>query len=294
MIHQTVGLIKSPKRRGFTMKIYRKRIRVLLTVLLLPAMSFAGSSEKCEVIHWQPDHVYTLTGSINYATHITMPVSSSVDPVVGNSDRESSTGLWHVEYRQGQNNLFFKPTDKRLADGSQTNMTYVGDDGNSYEFILKRVDQPKYVCVVIEKNGGLMDGSWSHYQTPNQRLMKLLSVQLHQQNTQITRSDQQIISQQRKALSAYRSHIYTDYTWSGRGDWWGTHDVNSVYDDGRWTYIRLNTDNKGVMSVYGIVSGHQELLQYHYDAQNKVYRISGIYPALVLIYDKNTLNQRNG
>lgn len=264
------------------MKMKKGLLTLWVSVFLLPASSFAVTATRCEVIHWQSDHVYTIEGQINQATHVIFPISKAVNPVVGNGD------LWHVESQA--NHVYLKPTDKDREDGKQSTLSFIGVNNHSYEFVLKRVASGAPECVVIQDNGGLMDKSWSQYQTPHQHVMKMLVSQLREEKKQVKNSRDQIITQQRNALNRYRSHIFSNYTWKGRGHWWGRHDINSVYDDGRWTYIRLNGDNKGIMSVYGIVSGHQELLQYHYDAQNKVYRVSGIYPRLVMIYDKNTID----
>lgn len=252
------------------------KLSIILVLSMITTVTFADST--CKVIHWQPDHVYTIKGEINHATHVIFPFAEAVDPVVGNQQ------LWVVESKA--NHVFLKPTDITTPDGQSTTLTYIDSHHQSYEFTLQRVTSGADNCVIIKTDGKLMDASWQHYQTPEQHLTQLLEAKLSAQKSSDKKRAEAIIAQQRKALNAYRSHIYTHYTWQQDSSWWHKNDINSVYDDGRWTYIRLNTDNKGIMSVSGMINGQKELLQYKYDATNKVYRIAGIYPELILSYDK--------
>lgn len=233
---------------------------------------------RCRVINWQPDRIYILTGSINMATHIIFPVAEAVDPVVGNHD------LWNVEAKG--NHIFLKPNNEDNPEGKETTMTFIGQDNKSYEFILKRVKSDADTCVIINSRGSLLDNSWQSFQTPDQKLIGLLAAKLKSEKRMATDSQEQIIDQQRRTLRDYRSHIYTKYSWKAYGQEARKtyHTINSVYDDGRWTYVHLNTDISGVMSIYGYIDGHKELLQYNYDDFNKVYQISGVYPLLYLRY----------
>lgn len=255
------------------------RIITLLSAIIMVTPALADNA--CKVIHWQPDHIYTIKGEINHAVHVIFPVAKAADPVVGNQQ------LWTVEAQA--NHVFLKPNDVTTPDGKSTTLTFLGANQQSYEFTLQRVTTGADNCVVIKTDGKLMDASWKKLQTPNQHLTQLLESQLSHRKQADAEKAKAIIAQQRKALNAYRSHIYSNYTWEQHGGWWEKKAINSVYDDGRWTYIRLNSDNKGIMSVSGMINGHKELLQYKYDATNKVYRIAGIYPKLILSYDKNTI-----
>lgn len=264
-------------------KFHLKNWLILSVSLWVPIQAFAVSNDTgCQVIHWRPDHVYTIKGELNSATHIILPAPIAVNPVVGNKT------LWIVE--SSGNHVFFKPTNKDSPDGSKTTLSIVAVNNKSYEFNLKRVPQGAPECVVIKDDLQLLDKSWSHYQTPDQQMVKVLSSTLKQQKISQQEERQKIINQQRKALNEYRGHIFTKYNWKGGNSWMNKCAIDSVYDDGRWTYIRLTNDDRGVMSIYGIVAGKQERVQYTYDAQTKIYRVAGIYLKLVLIYDKTTIN----
>ena len=257
--------------------------KTLCSFLLIPLLSVASVSyantptNQCKIIHWKEGSRYTITGSLHLATHMTFPISKSADPVVGNSE------LWTIE--SAGNHVFLKPNSTTDA-GKTTTLTYIGQNNRSYEFLLKRVDQPQTTCFIVEDNGAMLNSSWKDYQSLDQQKFSWLKAQLNTQKAISKNTQNQIIVQQRKALNAYRKRIYTDYTWTGKNSAWHRKIINSVYDDGRWTYIRLNTDNQGVMAIYGLLVGKQTLLESQYDAPNKIYQVAGIYPNLVLVYNK--------
>ena len=95
-------------------------------------------------------------------------------------------------------------------------------------------------------------------------------------------------NQGREALKQYRKEVFTGYQWTnakgffaeGAGDGKGV--IDSVYDDGRFTHVRLTRANRGLMSVEADLDGKTEMLEYSYDAPTKVYTISGIFPKFIM------------
>jgi type IV secretory pathway VirB9-like protein len=229
--------------------------------------------QQCQVIHWVSNRVYTVKGSMNMGTHMVFP-ETAIDSVVGNKD------LWTKEGTL--NHVFVKPNSKE-PDGNLSTLTFVGKSNTSYEFILKRVPDAQDVpCVIVLRDGDMLNKTaWNNYQDRDKQIIQLMSAQFQQQKNQI-------IAQQQNALDKYRGMIYTGYTWQSRG-WFGRNLISDVYDDGRWTYIRVNDDNKGIMAIYGMLDGKKNVLQFSYDETNKMYRVAGIYPTLKLAYGKNTL-----
>ncbi|MEO8965424.1 MAG: TrbG/VirB9 family P-type conjugative transfer protein [Gammaproteobacteria bacterium] len=234
----------------------------------------AKIAQQCQMIHWIGNRVYTIKGSMNMATHFVFP-EPSVDVIVGNKD------LWVEEHKL--NHVFVKPNTNK-SDGSVSTLTYIGESNTSYEFILKRVPDSEAVpCVIVDRNGSMLNsGSWNRYQNRDKEIIQALSSQFEREKTQI-------IKQQQNALDKYRGTIYTSYKWREAGGWFGHNFVSDVYDDGRWTYIRVNSDNKGVMSICGCVEGKNVVLQFSYDETTKMYRVSGIYPKLTLAYGKDSV-----
>jgi len=231
-------------------------------------------TQQCQTIHWVGNRVYTIKGSINMATHFVFP-ESAVDVIVGNKD------LWVEEHKL--NHVFVKPNTSK-SEGEVSTLTYIGESNTSYEFVLKRVpDSEAQPCVIIERNGSMMNNrNWNNYQNRDKQIVQALTSQFEQEKLQI-------IKQQQNALDKYRGTIYTSYKWKEAGGWFGNNFVSDVYDDGRWTYIRVNSDNKGVMSICGCVDGKNVVLQFTYDETTKMYRVSGIYPKLTLAYGSDSV-----
>lgn len=230
--------------------------------------------QQCQIINWIGNRVYTIKGGLNMATHLVFP-EPALDVIVGNKT------LWTEEHQA--NHVFIKPNTNN-EEGRQTTLTYIGQSNTSYEFILQRVaDDSITPCVIVTRQGSLLnDAAWNNFQNRDQQLLKLLVEQFAQQK-------QQIIAQQQNALDKYRGSIYTGYKWYSSGYWFGSSFVSDVYDDGRWTYIRVSNDKKGVMAIYGVIGGKKSLLQFSYDANTLMYRLSGIFPQIILAYGKDTV-----
>lgn len=91
----------------------------------------------------------------------------------------------------------------------------------------------------------------------------------------------QVEQQAMDRIKQFQHSIDTNYTWgrSGRGD---RHLVQAVYDDGRFTYVRIKTDAFGVPAITGRVNGSDTLLQYTYDDLTGVFTIQGLFDKLNL------------
>lgn len=88
------------------------------------------------------------------------------------------------------------------------------------------------------------------------------------------------------SLMAYRSNIYTGYEWQKSGVFFGKNTVSDVWDDGRFTYVRLTNPNKGILTVTALVNGKEEMADYKYDPSAKIYMITGLFPSFLLRYDE--------
>src|SRR6185369_10409500 len=89
--------------------------------------------------------------------------------------------------------------------------------------------------------------------------------------------------QSRDNMKAYRKKLNSNYAWrSGLFSRWSGGEVESVYDDGRFTYVRMKDGAQGLVSITGEVDGKPMLLEYSYDSPTRTYQISGIFPKFVL------------
>jgi type IV secretory pathway VirB9-like protein len=241
--------------------------------VVTPAVATAN---KCEVIRWTAGDVSTVYASRWKASHIILP-EKNLDVIVGNSD------LWDVSYVE--NHVWIKPNSSEWQ-GAETTISYVSQSNQSYEFLVKRANSKadKPICYTIEPRNGLINQSaWRDY-TTTRRSDQVAAMAQSVARKQVASSTRQIVEQTQDALRRYRMSIYTDYdveTSKAAGI-----NVTAVYDDGRFTFIRLADDAPGLVAVYGEVDGKEELLEYKYDAPTKVFQVSGIFPTLKMRSDK--------
>lgn len=238
--------------------------------------SFARVPGKCENLHWQPNQIYTVKAALHHGTHIILPEKIMGNPITGNID------LWQVE-GQG-NHVFIKPTTTE-KEGAQTTMTVIDRNNKSYDFLLQRVDKNPDVCLQIELDGDFIQGSTlSGYRSPQEQMNFLLQEKVASLQEQVIASNHRARDLAGESLQKYRSYIYTRYKWSGGRGFLGKDIVSDVWDDGRFTFVRLFDDNRGTMTVMAKVDGSEEFIEYGYDAENKIYQISGIFPEFIMKY----------
>jgi type IV secretory pathway VirB9-like protein len=254
----------------------RKCLTTGLLVTALAAPAAAVEVEPCTPVHWQPNRVYTLKAGLHKATHIILPQPILGAPIVGNRD------LWVVE-GQGSH-IFIKPTTLG-AEGKETTVTAIGIDNTSYNFNVQRATNNPDICVEIRGNGNLIEGSaLGQYRSPQQQLNSLYQQQIEMLRQELDQTRAGVQETAEETLQKYRTHIYTRYTWTQGSGFMGQDLISDVWDDGRFTYIRLNFDNKGVLTVAAEIDGKKEFIEYQYDSDNRIYRIVGIYPEFNLKY----------
>lgn len=257
------------------------------------SMAWAGSGvEPCKEISWMPDNVYVVRSQLHVASHIILPEPMQGKPVAGNAT------LWAVN---GENvHLFIKPKTKDVTEGTQTSVSVISSDNTSFDFFVERVASAPDICIKIVKDATsqLGDGLPQGWKTPQQQDAERLAEQLkaaHQTaaqyrkqiNTVKQSSQQQLLN----TLAEYRMHIYTGYSWEDGGtSFFGESFISDVYDDGRFTFIRVTHDNKAILQISATIDGKEEMIEYAYDEDKKIYTIAGIFPAFVLRYDESEID----
>ncbi len=246
----------------------------------------------CKEISWTPNNVYTVHSQLHVATHIILPEPMQGKPVAGNAT------LWAVN---GENvHLFIKPKTLGEKEGAQTSVSVIGEDNTSFDFFIQRVARNPDICIKIVKEGApnFQDLTASQgWQTPQQQNAQQLTAQLTAAQQMASRHQQQLAkvkvsSQQQilQTLADYRTHIYTGYVWEdGGSDFFGDDVISDVYDDGRFTFIRVTHDNKGLLQISATIEGEEEMLEYDYDEARRIYTIAGIFPAFVMRYDESEI-----
>lgn len=255
--------------------------------------AWAQDVGSCKKVHFKAGRVYLIKAALYKGTHITLPERLMLDPVAGSE-------LWTVE---GNGHHIIVQPNSAEPEGRETTLTLIGESNTSYNFILRRDSKRADTCVTVEtaqkffKNvQGKPNGDYKTPQESRQAALEWQTAEL-----QRTLKEERTLSERRidDVLKKYRSFIYTRYKWTEGMGFKGAKLVTDVYDDGRFTFIRVTPDQRGMLAVSAKIDGKQEMIQYNLDS-DYTYKISGIYPEFNLKYGKSKVkvtrkdNKSNG
>jgi type IV secretory pathway VirB9-like protein len=227
-------------------------------------------------------------------THITLPDRLMLNPVAGDG------ALWTVE---GNGHHIMVQPNSAEPEGRESTLTLIDQSNTSYHFKLRRVSNNPDTCVTVKKAEKFFKKAQGqggrNYQTPKEREQAALKIKIEQLQQALKEEKQQSEKRIDDILKKYRSFIYTRYKWTEGMGFKGSKLVTDVYDDGRFTFIRVVPDQRGVLAVSAKIDGKQEMIQYNLDSDS-IYKISGIYPEFNLQYGKSKVkitrkdNKSNG
>jgi type IV secretory pathway VirB9-like protein len=234
--------------------------------------SFGGEPAlSCRTINWQRGDIIRVQAQPYKQVHIALP-ENGIDVIMG--DKE----LWALDWIN--NRIFIKPTS-RSSEGRSTTISAIGQSGNAYEFLVTRVPESAEIshCIYINADGALVNRTAWQQAAAIGSGSESMARELHglrERNDNLER-------QSRDNMKAYRKKLNSNYAWrSGLFSRWSGGEVESVYDDGRFTYVRMKDGAQGLVSITGEVDGKPMLLEYSYDSPTRTYQISGIFPKFVL------------
>ncbi|WAH62214.1 TrbG/VirB9 family P-type conjugative transfer protein (plasmid) [Pseudomonas silvicola] len=261
----------------------------LFGISALMMAAFSAQAATCRVVHWKPDTVLNITSAMYLGTRIELPADNVTDPV-------SSSELWTVE--GAANQVVVKPNSD--TEQGRTGVVRIWtNDGNAYDVIATRgpVNQND-TCVKIVADGMFFTpGARAALNGQSSRIAQGAAqsgMQVQQMQSQLTAQRQEADADKKKAvmeaLRRFRYHIYTRYKWDQGKGFAAENLVSDVYDDGRFTYIRLYQPNRGLMSVETEVGGKNAVVPTKYDDAYGMYVVSGIYPKFTLRVDKSEIN----
>jgi type IV secretory pathway VirB9-like protein len=244
-----------------------------------PTIALAKDKGACRTIHHKEGRVYEIKTAMYQGTHIRLPDKLLVDPVKGSD-------LWTAE---GDGHHVMVQPNSAEAQGKRTTLTLIDEKNMSYNFKLIRVaENHKFdACVTLKNDPKFFGGNkLSSHQSPNELAQEGLrqQIQVLQSSLQEERNNSE--KKIDGILKKYRSFIYTRYSWSGGDGFKGSGVVTDVYDDGRFTFIRVKPDHRGMLALSAKVDGKKEILQYIAESES-LYRVSGIYPEFKLKYGKS-------
>ena len=249
----------------------------MAVIVFIAAATMARASDVggCKTIKAKEGRVYLIRAALYNGTHITLPERLMLDPIPGNN------ALWNVE---GNGHHVMVQPNSSEPQGRETTLTLITESHASYNLILRRVNKDHDTCVVIQNGAqffkGIKEGG---YKTPSERE----EIFLNQKIENLQRSLQEERNRAERTIDdvikKYRSFIYTRYDWTKGSGFKGVNLVSDVYDDGRFTFIRVVPDQRGVLAVSAEIDGKEEMIEYELDS-DQIYRVSGIYPKFTLKY----------
>ena len=255
-------------------------LATLAAVLYVPTAFAQGVPGRCNTYHWRPGDIIEVPAQLYKQTHISLP-EDALDVVWGPKK------LWDVEFIR--NNVFLNPTTSDKA-GEETTATVIGNSGNAYHFSLKRTNDMKVHCIIVKTDGGLVNKTnWTGRDNALQAQVEQLQQQLVRAQAEKVSAAVEAQRQTSAAVKSYRAALASNYDWTEGQGYFAKTTVESVQDDGRFTYIRLSNDNNGLMSVVAEIDGQQEIIEKVYDAAKREYRIAGVYPKFILRAGKSEL-----
>lgn len=262
----------------------------LALALILGSIAQVSLAESCRTVHWRPGDIINVKSAMNLGTRIQFPSDLVVNPP------SSNASLWETE--GAATTLLIKPNSLN-PEGLAVILRPITRDGNNYDIRATRTDSAQNdVCVIIT-----LDGAF--FTSVQRQALEAASAQRNQgnsgfdpqqaaENLELKKKLQTSSDEQKKAvmeaLSRYRYHVYTRYQWDQGKGFAANNLISDVYDDGRWTYIRLNTPNRGLLSVESVIGEKNAIVPATFDDRYGMYQINGIYPSFTLRVDDARIN----
>lgn len=254
----------------------KTKIFMVAALSLFVAQQAAAAS--CKQINWRNGDVVKVYSSLYQSTRLQLPEGS----VMATKDAQVPNGLWHAT--GAANQILIQPNSAEEAGKSATITAFL-NTGEVVDIEAVRVGRPNHQqCVVLSRAGmssadrnaisGAYQGA-AAYTAQGQR-------QIAEQQAQSKSDRDRAVTE---ALKKYRYYIYTRYNWETGSGFSGKNVISDVYDDGRFTYIRLAKPNRGLLAVVTEQGGEEAIAPTKYDDAYHIYQISGIYPSFTLQLD---------
>ncbi|EBG4141657.1 conjugal transfer protein, partial [Salmonella enterica] len=250
-----------------------KKTFSLLAVTAVFAYSSAEAAQ-CRIVSWKENMVLKVNSALYLGTRVQLPEGTQIVT----SEPKNSNLLWDVD--GAANQVLIRPTSAENG-GEKTMATVFLTNGQALDIEATRVPASQNMaCVVIKGgSGGILSrtdrSAISSYSAAGMADAGAMRSQLNEMRLNAESSKRTAVMD---ALRKYRYHIFTRYNWSTGSGFAGKNIISDVYDDGRFTYIRLSNPNRGLMAVQAEVGGKKAIVPTKYDDAYAIYSMSGIYP----------------
>lgn len=228
----------------------------------------------CKQINWRDGEVIPVYSALYQTTRIQLPEGS----VMATKDAQVPSGLWSAT---GAANQILLQPNSDTPFGSTGTITAFLNTGEVVDIRAVRVAEAKHQqCVILRRNG--MSAADRNAVSEAYSGQVISSAQGQKKLAELQASQRQAVSE---ALKKYRYFIYTRYNWETGSGFSGKNVISDVYDDGRFTYIRLAKPNRGLLAVITEQGSQDAIAPTKYDDTYHIYQISGIYPSFTLQLD---------
>jgi len=255
-------------------------VPTILSISIFLGVGADAHAAGCKIIKAKGNSYYHIKAQLHQYTHIELPERFMGAPLTGNDS------LWDPD-GQG-NHIMIKPNSTE-PEGKKTTLTVIGAETNkAYKFIVTRVNAKADTCVIVKEGNtsAFKNDEVANWKSPKEREIMALEQGMAELQRQL--QQEQAISAKRaeQALIKYRTYVYTRYNWDKGSGFMGKDLISDVYDDGRFTYIRFQEGNRGLLAVTAEVDDKMEMVESKLDSEN-IYKIAGIYPKFILKYGKS-------
>ena len=233
------------------MKNVKKNI--ISTALLVSSFAASGMAlaDQCRIVNWKENLVLRVNSALYLGTRVQLPDGLQIVT----SEPKNSNLLWDVD--GAANQILIRPTSAE-AGGERTMATVFMSNGKALDIEATRVPASgNQACVIIRGSRGDILSSSDRSAMNSYSAMGVQSA--NQMRSELNEMAMNAESEKREAvldaLRKYRYHIYTRYNWSTGKGFAGKNIISDVYDDGRFTYLRLSQPKSGLMAVQAEVGG---------------------------------------
>ena len=270
-----------PACAGMTLRITPSPVKVLIVLLMVFSMNVHAEGEQCRLVNHEQHKFVRIKSRLHHGTHIELPEVLIARPITGNRD------LWDVE---GENrHIFVKPNDAGTKEGSSTTVTAVSRSNRAYHFMVERSDDEFDLCVVVTHDGEFLpEGAFSGFARRADEHTALYREQIDALSVRLDEEQQNAAGKVSAALDEYRMQLFTGYEWKGGRAPYGRDLVSDVYDDGRFTYIRVRHNLEGAMSLFADNNGREQFIEYRYDENRRMYIVTGVFNRIHMKADART------
>lgn len=259
----------------------KKYIKTLTTIAILISAVNAHAAG-CRQVQWKAGDIVKINSALYLGTRIQLPEGTNLVT----KDPFSSNALWNAA--GAANQVTIQPTSGE-AEGAKSMITIFLSNGEALDIEANRVSESaNQQCVVINSSGmssrdrSALSNSYSSGNQNNSQEVTRLQQQMNVMQTSHELESKKVVAD---ALQRYRYFIYTRYNWSSGSGFSGKNVISDVYDDGRFTFIRISKPSRGLLAVTAEVGGEPAIIPTKYDDAYHIYQMSGIYPKFTLTLD---------